>query len=83
MHAHRWKGKEYRALCRNLHFLGNGGKRVGIHEEGHLGILFLSYLGERQAEQRDKRTPFLPDQTALCLVSLHYSYFFPVWPFFF
>jgi len=55
----------------------------GGHEEGHLGILFLSVLGERQAEQRDKRVPFLPDQAALCLVSLHYSYFFLVWPFFF
>lgn len=53
-----------------------------IHE-GHRGILLLSYLGDRQAEQRDKGTPFLPDQTALCLVLLLYSFFFPAWPFFF
>lgn len=81
LHAHRWK--EHGALCRNLHFIGNVGKIVGICEERHPGILFLSCLGEGQAERRDKGTPFVPGQTALCLVSLHYSYVFPVWPFFF
>lgn len=37
LHANRWK--VHRALCRNLYFMGNVVKRVGIHEEGHLGIL--------------------------------------------